>query len=84
MNILLIYAHPESRSLNGSLRDFAIAHLKAAGHEVEISDLYNMKWKAALDPDDAPGYDPSTPFNPAVESHRVFSAGVQPHDIEIE
>lgn len=84
VNILLIYAHPESRSLNGSLRDFAIAHLKAKGHDVEVSDLYKMQWKATLDPDDTPGYDDQTPFNPAVESQRVFAAGTQPKDVEIE
>ena len=54
MKILLIYAHPEPRSLNGALKDFAITHLEAAGHEVEVSDLYSMRWKASLDPDDAP------------------------------
>lgn len=43
MKILLVYAHPEPRSLNGSLRDFAIAHLKTTGHEVKVSDLYAMR-----------------------------------------
>ncbi|KPY40074.1 Dehydrogenase [Pseudomonas syringae pv. primulae] len=84
MKLLLIYAHPEARSLNGSLRDFAIAHLKTAGHEVKVSDLYEMRWKAPIDQDDAPGYDHEKPFNPAVESQRVFAAGIQPTDIEEE
>ncbi|RMO81510.1 hypothetical protein ALQ33_01998 [Pseudomonas syringae pv. philadelphi] len=84
MKILLIYAHPEPRSLNGSLRDFAIAHLKTTGHEVEVSDLYAMRWKAPIDPDDAPGYDDENPFNPAIESLRVFTAATQPADIEEE
>lgn len=84
MKLLLIYAHPEPRSLNGALKDFAIAHLTGAGHDVQVSDLYQMRWKAALDPDDAPGYASDKPFNPATESHRVFVAGTQPADIETE
>lgn len=84
MKLLLVYAHPEPRSLNGSLKDFAIAHLKAGGHEVVVSDLYAMGWKAPLDTDDAPGYDNQAPFNPALESQRVFAAGTQPLDIEGE
>ncbi|WP_214511943.1 NAD(P)H-dependent oxidoreductase [Pseudomonas brassicacearum] len=84
MKILLIYAHPEPRSLNGALKDFAITHLETAGHEVEVSDLYSMRWKASLDPDDAPGYDAETPFNPALESQRVFAADSQPADIQAE
>ena len=39
MNILIVYAHPEPQSLNGSLKDFAITHLRTAGHNVQFSDL---------------------------------------------
>ncbi|HFP9365296.1 TPA: NAD(P)H-dependent oxidoreductase, partial [Raoultella planticola] len=35
MKVLLIYAHPEPRSLNGGLKDFAVQHLQQAGHEVQ-------------------------------------------------
>ncbi|CAH3345569.1 hypothetical protein AI2636V1_0440 [Klebsiella pneumoniae] len=38
MKVLLIYAHPEPRSLNGALKNFAIRHLQQAGHEVQVSD----------------------------------------------
>ncbi|OMI39689.1 NAD(P)H-dependent oxidoreductase [Streptomyces sparsogenes] len=56
--ILVVSAHPESRSLNASLTSFAVEHLRAAGHEVRVSDLYAMKWKAAVDADDFPGRAP--------------------------
>jgi NAD(P)H dehydrogenase (quinone) len=36
MKVLLIYAHPEPRSLNGALKDFAVRHLQKAGHEVQV------------------------------------------------
>ncbi|HHN8499319.1 TPA: NAD(P)H-dependent oxidoreductase, partial [Klebsiella quasipneumoniae] len=52
MKVLLIYAHPEPRSLNGGLKNFAIRHLLQAGHEVHVSDLYAMRWKAGYDADD--------------------------------
>ncbi|HBS56510.1 MAG TPA: NAD(P)H dehydrogenase, partial [Stenotrophomonas sp.] len=30
MNVLLVYAHPEPTSLNGTLKDFAVQRLQAA------------------------------------------------------
>ncbi len=57
MNVLLVYAHPEPISLNGSLRDFSVQRLQAAGHAVQVSDLYAMNWKARLDAGDAPQRD---------------------------
>jgi NAD(P)H dehydrogenase (quinone) len=50
MKVLLIYAHPEPRSLNGALKNFAVRHLLQAGHEVQVSDLYAMRWKAGMTP----------------------------------
>ncbi|MFF4696270.1 NAD(P)H-dependent oxidoreductase [Streptomyces chattanoogensis] len=54
--ILVVSAHPERRSLNAALTDFAVGHLRAAGHEVKVSDLHAMKWKAAVDADDFPDH----------------------------
>ena len=52
MNVLIVYAHPEPASLNGALKDIAVRTLTAAGHEVQVSDLYAMRWKASADLDD--------------------------------
>ena len=49
---MIVYAHPEPKSLNGSLKDLAVATLEGAGHEVRVSDLYAMDWKAVVDADD--------------------------------
>ena len=54
--ILVVSAHPEPRSLNTALAAFAVEELRAAGHEVQVSDLYAMKWKAAVDSDDFPDH----------------------------
>ncbi|MFJ4098930.1 NAD(P)H-dependent oxidoreductase [Amycolatopsis japonica] len=52
MNVLWIFAHPEPRSLGGSLRDEGLRALRAQGADVRESDLYAMKWKAVVDADD--------------------------------
>jgi NAD(P)H dehydrogenase (quinone) len=49
VNVLIVYAHPEPRSFNGALRDLAVATLKEQGHEVKVSDLYAMNFKAVAD-----------------------------------
>ncbi|MBP2133746.1 NAD(P)H dehydrogenase (quinone) [Methanomicrobium sp. W14] len=54
MKVLIVYAHPEPESLNGTLKDFAVEVLKKEGHSVKVSDLYAMHFKAALDGEDFP------------------------------
>ena len=49
MKIFIVFAHPEPKCFNGALKDKAVATLKEAGHEVVVSDLYQMNWKAELD-----------------------------------
>jgi len=40
MNVLIVYAHPEPTSFTAALKDAAVQALSAAGHRVEVSDLY--------------------------------------------
>jgi len=40
MNTLIVHAHPEPQSFNAALTEAAVATLTAAGHEVDVSDLY--------------------------------------------
>lgn len=40
MNVLIVFAHPEPQSFNGAILRTAIATLTAAGHTVQVSDLY--------------------------------------------
>ncbi|MGC4018163.1 MAG: NAD(P)H-dependent oxidoreductase [Muricomes sp.] len=49
MNVLIVYAHPEPKSFNGALKDLAVSTLTAQGHQVQVSDLYDMKFKCAAD-----------------------------------
>ena len=84
MNVLLVYAHPEPRSLNGSLKDFSVQRLQAAGHTVQVSDLYAMRWKAALDGDDHLDRPADARFDPVLDSKRAYVSGSQRADIAAE
>ncbi len=84
MNVLLVYAHPEPKSLNGSLKNFSVKRLEQAGHIVQVSDLYAMKWKASLDADDSMDCEVGTRFDPALDSKRAFENGRQSEDIALE
>ncbi|GAB2181840.1 NAD(P)H-dependent oxidoreductase [Denitratisoma sp. agr-D3] len=87
MKVLLVYAHPESLSLNGSLRDFTVRHLEAAGHAVQVSDLYAMNWKAPLDPADRTDFAERAagrPFHPSLDSKEAYVQGTQSADIAAE
>ncbi|WP_342213799.1 NAD(P)H-dependent oxidoreductase [Nocardia wallacei] len=52
VNILIVYAHPKPDSLTGALKDIAVQQLRSDGHDVAVSDLYAMGWKAHADTDD--------------------------------
>lgn len=84
MNVLIVYAHPEPRSLNGALKDFAVRRLEQAGHTVQVSDLYAMRWKAAFDRDDATALPAGTRFDAMEHSREAFEGGTQAADIEQE
>ncbi len=84
MNVLLVYAHPEPRSLNGSMRDFMVDRFVRAGRAVEVSDLYAMGWKPSLDADDFPLRDTTQPFSPIADSKRAFAEGDQTADVAAE
>jgi NAD(P)H dehydrogenase (quinone) len=83
MKTLIVYAHPEPRSLNGSLRDLAVATLEKAGHEVRVSDLYAMRWKAVVDAGDF-GPSASSPLKIAADSGRAFDTGTLSPDVLAE
>ncbi|PRH77871.1 NADPH:quinone reductase [Streptomyces solincola] len=61
MRVLWLTAHPEPRSLNGSLFREGVRFLEEQGHEVTASDLYAMDWNPLVTASDfsgsAPGAD---------------------------
>ncbi|WP_338700537.1 NAD(P)H-dependent oxidoreductase [Streptomyces sp. Q6] len=52
MKVLWVVAHPERRSLTGTLWEEGTRALEEEGHEVRVSDLYGMNWKAVVDEGD--------------------------------
>ncbi|MFD4404960.1 NAD(P)H-dependent oxidoreductase [Nocardia sp. NPDC058499] len=83
MKTLIVYAHPEPKSLNGALKDLAVTTLEQAGHEVRVSDLYAMDWKAVVD---AADYGPaaSAPLRVVRDSGRAFDSGDLTPDVRAE
>ncbi|MEV6263570.1 NAD(P)H-dependent oxidoreductase [Streptomyces sp. NPDC051784] len=52
MKVLWLTAHPEPRSLNGSLHRAGVRSLEDQGHQVRSSDLYAMKFNPVVTADD--------------------------------
>ncbi|QCI67994.1 NAD(P)H-dependent oxidoreductase [Phreatobacter stygius] len=84
MKVLLVFAHPEPRSLNGALRDVAIKELTAQGHEVLVSDLYASGWKSEVDRADFPSLAPDARFTPVRASGEAFAADALTDDVQAE
>ena len=84
MRIFLVFAHPNPHSLNAALKDHAIAVLQRDGHEVRVSDLYTMKWKAVADADDFPERDSSLPLDYMTASGEAYEKGTQANDVAAE
>ncbi len=84
MNILIVLAHPERQSLNGALVDIAARELGSLGHEVRLSDLYRMEWKATVDRADFPHQTTGEPFNVAASSAQAYKNGELTEDVKEE
>lgn len=84
MNVLIVYAHPEPRSLNGSLKDHALAYLQRHGHSVQVSDLYAMGFKPLVDASDNTAQQPGLRFRVSEDSQQAYRDGTQRADIVAE
>ena len=84
MKVLLVFAHPEPRSLNGALRDVAIKELEAQGHEVRVSDLYADGWKSEVDRADFPALAPDARLKPVAASEKAFATDALTEDVKAE
>jgi NAD(P)H dehydrogenase (quinone) len=84
MKVLIVFAHPEPRSLNGALRDVAIKELKAQGHEVRVSDLYADGWKSEVDRTDFPEWARDERFIPGLASKKAFEGDTLTEDVKAE
>lgn len=55
MKHLIIYAHPNSQSLNSHLKQILIEYLSDSGHEVIVRDLYQLNFNPTLSLEDLQG-----------------------------
>ncbi|XP_040105363.1 ribosyldihydronicotinamide dehydrogenase [quinone] isoform X2 [Oryx dammah] len=83
--VLIVYAHQEPRSLNGSLKDVAVAELSQQGCTVTVSDLYAMNFEPRATGKDITGT-LSNPgfFNYGVETHKAYEKRSLSSDITEE
>ncbi|MBB4374100.1 NAD(P)H dehydrogenase (quinone) [Bradyrhizobium sp. cir1] len=84
MKVLIVFAHPEPRSLSGALRDVAVKALEAQGHGVRVSDLYAQSWKSEVDRADFPSLPSDARLAPAAASKQAFEAGTLTADVKSE
>ncbi|XP_064409462.1 ribosyldihydronicotinamide dehydrogenase [quinone] [Latimeria chalumnae] len=80
--VLIVYAHQEPKSFNGSLKNLADEVLSKQGCSVTISDLYAMDFKPAATRSDIIGelYNPDH-FNYRVECFEAYKKGRLAKDV---
>ncbi|XP_043832166.1 ribosyldihydronicotinamide dehydrogenase [quinone]-like [Dromiciops gliroides] len=71
--VLIVYAHQEPKSMNGSLKDAAVTELSRQGCQVTVSDLYAMNFEPRATKNDIVGAlsNPKS-FNYAVETYEAY------------
>ncbi len=69
MRVLMIHCHPRADSYSAALRDTTAAALRAAGHEVDIRDLYAEGFIAALSADERSAYHTEGENERGIEDH---------------
>ena len=84
MKYLIVHAHPEPRSLTASLKNVAVKELEAQGHEVKVSDLYSMNWKAVVTHDDFKQLPQDDRLSVVFASKEGYSTGQLTDDVKQE
>lgn len=84
MHVLIVHAHPEPQSFTASMRSTAVADLSAAGHTVEVSDLYAMGWNPVASAEDFGSRKNPDYLVYALEQRQSYEAGTLAPDIAAE
>jgi putative NADPH-quinone reductase len=70
MQVLVVHAHPDPQSFNALLCRTAVDALVSAGHRVEVIDLYDIGFRAAMTTDERIAYEgPDPMLDPMVRRH---------------
>ncbi|XP_037985160.1 ribosyldihydronicotinamide dehydrogenase [quinone]-like isoform X1 [Motacilla alba alba] len=74
--VLIVYAHQEPKSFNGSLLKIAVEELTKQGCSVTVSDLYTMQFEPRATRNDIVGHlHNSEAFNYGVETWEAYKRG---------
>ena len=84
MNVLIVYAHPEPQSFNGSLLKAAVDVLNRQGHRVQITDLYAESFQAVATADDFLKRKDPAYLNYQAEQEHAYRTGTLAPDIRRE
>ncbi|XP_072459781.1 ribosyldihydronicotinamide dehydrogenase [quinone]-like isoform X3 [Notamacropus eugenii] len=80
--VLIVYAHQEPKSMNGSLKDAAVTELTNQGCQVTVSDLYAMNFEPRATKKDFAGpLNNSDFFNYGIEAHEAYKKGFLSSDV---
>uniref|UniRef100_UPI00020B9EAA Ribosyldihydronicotinamide dehydrogenase [quinone] n=1 Tax=Homo sapiens TaxID=9606 RepID=UPI00020B9EAA len=83
--VLIVYAHQEPKSFNGSLKNVAVDELSRQGCTVTVSDLYAMNFEPrATDKDITGTLSNPEVFNYGVETHEAYKQRSLASDITDE
>jgi NAD(P)H dehydrogenase (quinone) len=79
--VLIVFAHPDPKSLTRQMADAAAETLEAAGHKVMTSDLHGMAFKAAFDAADFPARLDPERLHFGRESYAAYTGATQTADV---
>lgn len=83
--VLIVYAHQEPNSFNGSLKTVAVEELSKQGCSVTVSDLYAMQFEPRATRNDIVGcLHNSEEFHYAVEMMEAYKRGCLSNDLTEE
>lgn len=84
MNVFIVHAHPEPKSMNGALTRLARDVLQGQGHTVKVSDLYAMGFDPVSSRKSFQSVKDQAYFKPQIEEmHAVEQGGFAP-DLQAE
>jgi NAD(P)H dehydrogenase (quinone) len=84
MNAFIIYAHAEPKSLNGAMLRVAQDTLRGAGHSVQVSDLYSMRFDPVSDRRNFASVKDAEFFKQQIEELHATEVGGFAPDVEAE
>ena len=84
MKIFIVHAHPEPQSFCSAMKDTAVETFQHLGHEVQVSDLHQMKWNPVASGDDFGVRSQPDYLVYALEQRESYKSGQLSPDIQAE